>query len=96
MAALTEHVGYQLFDYMVVNSNMNGVIPPHLEVGPVPLNGDLSKAEAMGVKVVLADVVDGENGLRHDPTKLAASLMRIYYDKSQATARPNEVGQLGA
>ena len=96
LAALTEHVGYQLFDYMVVNSNMNGVIPPHLEVGPVPLNGDLSKAEAMGVKVVLADVVDGENGLRHDPTKLAASLMRIYYDKSQATARPNEVGQLGA
>lgn len=97
LKVITEHVGHQLFDYMLVNSNTAVSIPTHLRVNPVEVNGDLAEAEAMGVKVVLADVVDVENPLRHDPKKLAASLMRIYYDKSQvAAARPAEVGQVGA
>ncbi len=97
LQVLTDHVGFQLFDYMLVNNNPNAVLPAHAHVRPVEINGDLSKADAMGVRVVLADLVNPENGLRHEPKKLAASLMRIYYDRSQsATAKPRELTQLGA
>jgi hypothetical protein len=51
----------------------------------------------MGVRVVLADLVNPENALRHDPRKLAASLMRVYYDRAQAPAvRPPEISSVGA
>jgi 2-phospho-L-lactate transferase/gluconeogenesis factor (CofD/UPF0052 family) len=97
LKALTAHVGHQLFDSMLVNDNFSAAIPPQLHASPVELNGDLEEAEAMRVKVVLSDVVDTDNGLRHDPKKMAAALMRIYYDKSQVpTPKPGEVGQLGA
>ena len=100
LTAITDHVGHQIFDYMLVNSNLDNAIPPQLEVSAVGLNGDLSKAEAMGVKVVLSDVVDSENPLRHDPKKLAASLMRVYYDKygksQNVNGKASEIEQIGA
>src|SRR3712207_8157525 len=34
--------------------------------------------------LVLADVVDPESPLRHDPTKLAQALVRLYYEKAAA------------
>jgi uncharacterized cofD-like protein len=100
LGAITAHVGHQLFDYMLVNSNVDVSIPPQFEVSVVEPNGDLGKAEDVGVKVVLADVVDSENPLRHDPKKLGASLMRIYYDKydkSQTSMNKlQEAQQIGA
>ena len=97
LKVLTAHVEYQLFDYMLVNSNPNAALPAQAHSRPVEVNGDLSKAEAMNVKVVLADLVDPDNGLRHDPKKLSASLMRIYNDRSQlSVTKPAKVDQLGA
>lgn len=98
LRVLTEHVGVNLFDYMLVNSNTGVPIAPQAKASPVALNGDLQRTEAIGLNVVLADLVDENNPVRHDPKKLAASLMRIYYDREQIAppAKSEEVTQLGA
>ncbi|MDA8218584.1 MAG: YvcK family protein [Dehalococcoidales bacterium] len=83
---LESHIGHQLFDYVLVNNNHGSPISPKARAVPVELNGDLSKVQETGVKLVLADLVDPDNGLHHDPKKLASSIMRIYYDRSQTSA----------
>ncbi|NUQ56509.1 MAG: hypothetical protein HUU14_11535 [Dehalococcoidia bacterium] len=39
-----------------------------------------------GVRLVEADVVAEENRYRHDPAKLAATILRLYYERDSAPA----------
>jgi uncharacterized cofD-like protein len=65
-------------DYVVVNDR-----PPHklLEVyaveGQVPVVADLSKIEAMGLRPVRAQVISETETVRHDPEKLAETVIDI-------------------
>ena len=75
--ALWNHVGKDLFKYVLANSNIDYSFPNTSKSEVVALAG----SGLEDVKVVLTDVVDSERRLRHDPKKLAESLMRLYYDR---------------
>jgi uncharacterized cofD-like protein len=75
--ALQRHVGRDVFHYVLVNDNFDVELDPHLAAELVPLDYE---AEG-GYQVVLADVIDPQKPWRHDPQKLARSLMDFYYSQ---------------
>ncbi len=78
VAALRDHVGGHVVDYVLVNSNLDPAavkIKPEWSVNAVGLDG----IERLGddVTVVLRDVVNPEFPLRHDPEKLSVELLKL-------------------
>jgi uncharacterized cofD-like protein len=85
--ALVSHLGTGFFDYVLVNNNFQSIdkIKPEWQVHPV---GQGETARRMhGAQVVLADVVNVENPLRHDPDKLASRLLRLWQERSSTSTR---------
>jgi uncharacterized cofD-like protein len=76
--AFEDHVGGQIFQYVLVNSNVG-----------VPLGGDRSprlvtatgELASSGYTVVMADVIDTVDPRRHNPKKLAQSVLRLYDER---------------
>lgn len=82
--ALHEHVGEPIVDHVLVNSNLDPgteKIKPEWKVQAVSLDGLDSLDGSVGI--VLRDVVNDANPLRHDPDKLAEALVALA--KEQAT-----------
>ena len=77
--ALHDHIGTGLFDYVLYNSNLSGEdkIKPDWGVQAVKLD-PVAAERFRNLEFVPADVVRDDNPLRHDPAKLAASVMRLY------------------
>jgi uncharacterized cofD-like protein len=73
VAALVSHFGRNPFDYIVANSARHREIPTEWRVSEVSAHG----FDGLGSQVVLADVIDSNNPLRHDPEKLATTLLSI-------------------
>ena len=77
LTALERHAGRGLIHAVVANSNIAPVLPEAWHSNAVPVTED-----GMGafehVRLVLDDVVAEENRYRHDPVKLAATVMRMY------------------
>lgn len=76
--ALECHVGKGLFDIVLANSN-TAALPAEWGVHPVVGDGTPSG----GAESIFADLVNEEYRLRHDHKKLAACLLRLYYDIAQ-------------
>ncbi|HWO93238.1 MAG TPA: gluconeogenesis factor YvcK family protein [Dehalococcoidia bacterium] len=91
LAVIDRHVGPGLFDAVLANSNLSAPIPS--SAGAAPVNG---KARGEGptaigrARVLYADVVDHENGYRHDPAKLAEAIMSFYLDRRPVVHREVE------
>jgi uncharacterized cofD-like protein len=85
--ALVSHVGSSFFDYILVNDNFQSVdkIKPEWQVQPVG-QGETER-RIHGAQVVLADVVNVDNPLRHDPDKLADRLLRLWQERDAVPAR---------
>ena len=82
---LLNQVGKQAIDVVLANSNLSlsGEIKPEWHVqSVVASDADLPPD---GPELVLADVVDPRNPLRHSPEKLSAAIMRLYEERG-ATA----------
>ena len=93
--ALDRHVGSGLFQYVLVNSNLDVPIPEGFKSRLVAPNGDDYAGSAYSV--VLADVIDETNPRQHNSKKLAQSLLRIYYDRShQEPTRRDEPEQVAS
>jgi hypothetical protein len=77
--ALQDHIGPKLFDYVIYNSNLDSArnIKPEWNVSAVTLAADARKRFPR-IEFVPADVVRDDNPLRHDPTKLADAVYRLY------------------
>ncbi|MCL5962667.1 MAG: YvcK family protein [Chloroflexi bacterium] len=90
--ALERHVGTGVFQYALVNSNLQFTdkIKPEWKVNAVSLNGQSNSNTE--VETITADVVNPDNPLRHHPAKLAQTILRLYYDKAQAVTK----AQMGA
>jgi uncharacterized cofD-like protein len=87
VSALVAHVGPSFFDYVLVNDNFQSIdlIKPEWGVQPVML---AEPARVLhGAEVVLADVVNVDNPLRHDPDKLAGRLLRLWQERAATPAR---------
>ena len=85
--ALASHVGAGFFDYILVNNNFSSIdkIKPEWQVQPVG-QGETERP-LHGAEIVLADVVNLDNPLRHDPDKLARRLLRLWQEHAGAPAQ---------
>jgi uncharacterized cofD-like protein len=75
---IEEHVGGNLFDYVIVNSNHSHPLPRSaLAEGTITrVLFDRERAARKPVHYILADVVDPEVSTHHDPEKLARVIMK--------------------
>jgi uncharacterized cofD-like protein len=80
---LVRHIGKSLFDYVLANDNIGGVLPESAELS-VPVSVDAATVD--GARVVTADVISERNRYYHDSEKLAAAVMRLYSGRNQIEA----------
>lgn len=79
LQAVYDHVGHQLFDYVIVN---NGEIPAQVldkyaEQGAKPVQLDLDSVTGQGYKVVADTLVLFRTYLRHDADKLSQHIYQL-------------------
>jgi uncharacterized cofD-like protein len=79
-AALRRHLGgAKVANVVLANSNLPvDSLPVEWQSNPVLAPGD---ADYGGARLVLADLVAPEHRYRHDPERLAAAVMRQYYER---------------
>jgi len=77
LEAIEAHVGVNLFDYVVVNSNLAPPLPASARrAGVDRVTFDRAKASQHAVRYILADVVSPTISSHHDPDKLARVVMK--------------------
>jgi 2-phospho-L-lactate transferase/gluconeogenesis factor (CofD/UPF0052 family) len=79
LRAVREHVGQDLFDYVIVN---NGEIPPQVqsryaEKGAQVVPLDLDEVTKKGYKVIADQLVLFRTYLRHDAEKLSQHIYQL-------------------
>ena len=77
---LERHTGKGIIHAVLANNNIAEHLPEAWQSSPVPISNDGIRAFE-GLRLVQADVVAEENRYRHDPDKLAATIMRLYDDR---------------
>jgi uncharacterized cofD-like protein len=88
---LERHTGKGILNVVLANNNIAPSLPEAWQSTAVPISNDELRAFE-GLRLVQADVVAEENRYRHDPEKLAATLMRLYDSRdilSLEQRRPN-------
>lgn len=73
--ALTQHVGQGIFTHVVANNNWSVPLPEHSESTLVRPSGT---GAASHFEWILADLVDEDKPWRHDPAKLARTILKCY------------------
>jgi uncharacterized cofD-like protein len=72
LEAIERHSGAHLFDYILVNDNLQPQLPTQLTIQML-----MPDSEGAGYEVVRADVVDEQKPWRHDAKKLAKAVMNF-------------------
>jgi uncharacterized cofD-like protein len=85
VAAFERHVGSGVFQYVLVNSNLDVSLSGTASTRLVQASETLAQN---GYTLVMADVIDTNEPRRHDPKKLAKSLLRLYYDHEHLAIVP--------
>ncbi len=80
--AIIDHAGPGSIDMAIVN--VQEVAPElrefYAQRGAQPVVPDIDRIEAMGVKVVKANLISETNLVRHDPARLSRTIMSMVYD----------------
>jgi uncharacterized cofD-like protein len=77
LKAIESHLGANIFDFVVVNSNNNFTLPPSaLEAGIRRVVYDPATVSQRSIHAVLVDVVNPRVSTHHDPDKLARAIMK--------------------
>lgn len=87
--AIIDHVGPGLIDYVVVNDQE---VAPHLQAvyarqAAYPVTVDAEALEALGVKVVKANLISETVLVRHDPVKLSQTIMEMVFRLKASSER---------
>ncbi len=79
--AILDHVGPGVIDYVVINNQnvAEELQQKYADQGAYPVKNDVDVIEAMGIKAVLADVINETNLIRHDPLKLSRTIVSMIY-----------------
>jgi 2-phospho-L-lactate transferase/gluconeogenesis factor (CofD/UPF0052 family) len=77
--ALRAHGLSDVIDGVLVNSNMHATVPANYPAAPVRV--DLALSDPTGPAIFARDVVDDTNAHRHDPLKLAATILDLYDER---------------
>ena len=86
-AAIRRHLGSDVADVVLANSNLPAdPLPAEWQSEAVLAPGDAHYGEA---RLVLADLVDPEHRYRHDSDRLAAAVMRQYYERDLRIQAPS-------
>jgi uncharacterized cofD-like protein len=85
LAALERHVDCRLFDAVLANTRLNAAHPPHWHSDVVASAWN----DTHGIDVITADVVDENDAIRHDPAKLARTIVRAWV-RHTGNGRRNE------
>jgi uncharacterized cofD-like protein len=83
LAAVSRHVGGNLFDAVITNTRLDAAHPPYWRSDVVVADGH----KTQGVEVISVDVVDENNAVRHDPAKLARTILRAWARQGRAARR---------
>lgn len=77
--ALFDHAGGNLIEFVVVNEARvpAQIAQRYRREGAYPVKVDREALEALGLKLVVGDLIDHSDLARHDPAKLAAAVMEI-------------------
>jgi uncharacterized cofD-like protein len=86
VAAIEDHVGRGVINYVLANDNTVDVIPKAEQSKPVRVDTPINN----GIRLVATDVISEENYYHHDSTKLAEALMRIYEERDQLSSPLHE------
>jgi uncharacterized cofD-like protein len=87
VAAIEDHVGKGVINYVLANDNVVDVIPKAEESKPVLVDSQIND----GIRLIATDVISEENYYHHDSTKLAEAIMRIYEERDQLSSPLPEV-----
>ncbi len=84
--AMQEHVRAPLFHYVVANNNIaRDGLPEAWHSEPVRID----RQRIDGASIIAADVISEDNRYHHDPKKLAASLVRLYFQRRELEPPPS-------
>jgi uncharacterized cofD-like protein len=75
--ALRDHIGKDVFHYVLANDNFDAQLPPQANIELVPL----IYKETGECQMITADLIDLENAWRHDSKKLARKVIEFYYQQ---------------
>jgi uncharacterized cofD-like protein len=75
--AIERHIGTGVFDYVLVNCDFDVAFPATWHIELVRPRRELGH----GYHFISAEVMDRATPWRHDPQKLAQSLMKLYYSR---------------
>ncbi|MDE3075742.1 MAG: YvcK family protein [Chloroflexota bacterium] len=84
------HVGDGLFDYVVVNDNLDAALPLELTAALVRCHG-ATPADLRELRLVEMDIIDPANAMRHHSAKLGEGLLKLYYDQAPRRSRSEVV-----
>lgn len=84
LETIERHTGKGLFHGVLANNNIAPALPEAWQSEAVPITNDELRAFP-GLRLTEADVVAEENRYRHDPVKLAGTLMRMYDGRDTLT-----------
>jgi len=77
LKAIESHLGTNIFDFVVVNSNNNFTLPPSAQAAGIRrVVYDPATVSQRSIHAVLVDVVDPRISTHHDPDKLARAIMK--------------------
>jgi uncharacterized cofD-like protein len=85
--ALTEHVGAQIFDYVLINRTpvSKALLAKYEEQGAAAIESDLEKVKALGVHPILGDYLEEAGAARHATDKVAHDLMALLASREPRT-----------
>lgn len=100
LQAIYDHVGANLFDVVIINSNLNiprCVLEKYALEGAVPVAPDIERLKKMGVEVLSADLISLYEVVRHDQDKLARIILEeaLTYRKCLKEKRRKRIGRAG-
>jgi uncharacterized cofD-like protein len=82
LRVLSEHLGTQVFDYVLANDNF--ATTAELPVGVQMVKVGAETGVDFPGEVIAVDVVDDRQPLRHDPQKLAQNIIQLFLAKVQS------------
>jgi uncharacterized cofD-like protein len=88
LKALEHHAGKGLIDAVIANNNIAEELPEAWHSKPVPMSRNGTPGFLSGAQLIEADVVSEENRYRHDPEKLADTIIRFYYGRETQKLGP--------
>lgn len=79
--ALTQHVGEQFLNYVIVNDQRvtEAQLAQYSKTGSMPVTPDIKKIERLGIQVIPTRLISNKDLVRHNPQRLAQVIISLVY-----------------